>query len=59
MQEIEDIFYKYGKIVAVDIHSRADPAFAFVDFEDKLDAEDAVKEKDGDEFERHTLRVNR
>jgi len=55
--EIEDIFYKYGKIVAVDIHSRADPAFAFVDFEDPRDAEDAVKEKDGDKFENYRLKV--
>jgi len=56
-KEIEDIFYKYGKIVAVDIHSRADPAFAFVDFEDPRDAEDAVHEKDGDKFESYTLKV--
>jgi len=55
--ELEDIFYKYGTITAVDIHARADPAFAFVDFEDPRDAEDAVKEKDGDRFENYTLRV--
>lgn len=56
-KEIEDIFYKFGKITAVDIHARADPAFAFIDFEDPRDAEDAVHEKDGDKFENYRLKV--
>ena len=33
-RDLEDIFYKYGKIVDVDLHNRRGPAFAFVEFED-------------------------
>ena len=33
-RDLEDIFYKYGKIVDVDLHDRRGPPFAFVEFED-------------------------
>lgn len=33
-RDLEDIFYKYGKIVEVDLHNRKGPPFAFVEFED-------------------------
>lgn len=33
-RDLEDIFYKYGKIVDVDLHNRKGPPFAFVEFED-------------------------
>lgn len=33
-KDLEDVFYKYGRISAVDIHNRYNPAFAFVEFED-------------------------
>ena len=33
-KDLEDVFYKYGRITAVDIHNRYNPAFAFVEFED-------------------------
>ncbi len=33
-RDIEDIFYKFGRIAAVDVHNRYSPAFAFVEFED-------------------------
>lgn len=33
-RDLEDIFYKYGKIVDVDLHNRRGPPFAFVEFED-------------------------
>ena len=47
-REVEDIFYKYGRIrdIAVKFPSRP-PAFAFVDFEDPRDADDAVRGRDG------------
>jgi RNA recognition motif-containing protein len=42
-RELEDLFDKYGKILRCDIKS----SYAFVEFEDSRDAEDAVKEMDG------------
>lgn len=33
-RDIEDLFYKYGKIVFIDLKNRNGPPFAFVEFED-------------------------
>ena len=48
--ELEDLFYKYGRIRDIEIKSRRPPAFAFVEFDDHRDAEDAVKGRDGIKF---------
>ncbi|RLN93207.1 hypothetical protein BBJ28_00017723, partial [Nothophytophthora sp. Chile5] len=50
-REVEDIFYKYGRIRDIDVKfpSRP-PAFAFVDFEDARDAEDAIRGRDGYDY---------
>ncbi|CAJ0600633.1 unnamed protein product [Cylicocyclus nassatus] len=45
-QEIEDAFYRFGRIRKVWV-ARRPPGFAFVEFEDSRDAEDAVKALDG------------
>ncbi|GMT24681.1 hypothetical protein PFISCL1PPCAC_15978, partial [Pristionchus fissidentatus] len=45
-EEIEDAFSRYGKIFKVWV-ARRPPGFAFVEFEDERDAEDAVKSMDG------------
>ncbi|KAG7394369.1 Serine/arginine-rich splicing factor 1 [Phytophthora boehmeriae] len=57
-REVEDIFYKYGRIRDIDVKfpSRP-PAFAFVDFEDSRDAEDAIRGRDGYEYDGARLRV--
>ncbi|CAH0513933.1 unnamed protein product [Peronospora belbahrii] len=57
-REVEDIFYKYGRIRDIDVKfpSRP-PAFAFVDFEDVRDAEDAIRGRDGYEYDGARLRV--
>jgi arginine/serine-rich splicing factor 1/9 len=34
-KDIEDLFYKYGKIVTVDLKNKRGPPFAFVEFEDR------------------------
>lgn len=56
-KDIEDLFYKYGKIRYIDLKNRKGPPFAFVEFEDPLDAEDAIKGRDNYEFEGYRLRV--
>ena len=57
-REIEDLFYKYGKIVDIMVKARdRGPAFAFVEFDDYRDAEDACRGRDGIEFGRRRIRV--
>lgn len=44
--ELEDVFSKYGPIRNVWV-ARNPPGFAFIEFEDPRDAEDAVRGLDG------------
>ncbi|CAN0860288.1 Serine/arginine-rich splicing factor RSZ22 [Linum grandiflorum] len=45
-RDLEDEFRKFGVIRSVWV-ARRPPGYAFVDFEDKRDAEDAIREIDG------------
>ena len=56
--EIEDAFNKYGKLKNVWV-ARNPPGFAFVEFEDERDAEDAVRGLDGTRIcgSRATVRI--
>ncbi|KAL7601681.1 hypothetical protein Lser_V15G25727 [Lactuca serriola] len=57
-REIEDLFYKYGPIVEIDLKiPPRPPVFAFVEFEDPRDAEDAIRGRDGYKFDGQRLRV--
>ncbi|XP_064612104.1 serine/arginine-rich splicing factor 1B-like isoform X4 [Liolophura sinensis] len=56
-RDIEDLFYKYGRISFIDLKNRRGPPFAFVEFEDPRDATDAVRERDGYDYDGYTLRV--
>lgn len=56
-RDIEDLFYKYGKIKYIDLKNKRGPPFAFVEFEDPLDAEDSIKGRDGYNFDGYKLRV--
>jgi len=56
--EIEDIYKKFGHIVRIDLKTpNRPPAYAFVEYEDERDAEDALRETNGTKFGRDTLRV--
>ncbi|KAK2174991.1 hypothetical protein NP493_755g01032 [Ridgeia piscesae] len=56
-RDIEDLFYKFGKISFIDLKNRRGPPFAFVEFEDARDASDAVYARDGYNYDGYTLRV--
>jgi len=56
-KDVEDLFYKYGKIVFIDLKNRRGPPFAFVEFEDSRDADDAVYARDGYDYDGYKLRV--
>ncbi|CAG0885321.1 unnamed protein product [Darwinula stevensoni] len=56
-KDIEDLFYRYGKINFVDLKNKRGPPFAFVEFDDPRDAEDAVSGRDGYDYDGYKLRV--
>ncbi|VDM43182.1 unnamed protein product [Toxocara canis] len=56
-KDVEDIFAKFGKIIFVDLKDKRPPYFAFVEFDDPRDAEDAVRSRDGYDFYGYRLRV--
>ncbi|KAG4167109.1 hypothetical protein ERO13_A13G174500v2 [Gossypium hirsutum] len=58
LREVEDLFYKYGPIVDIDLKiPPRPPGYAFVEFEDPHDAEDAIRGRDGYDFDGYYLRV--
>ncbi|VAH62975.1 unnamed protein product [Triticum turgidum subsp. durum] len=57
-REVEDLFYKYGCIVDIDLKiPPRPPGYAFVEFEDPRDADDAIYGRDGYDFDGCRLRV--
>lgn len=44
-KEIDDIFFKFGKIIEIEVKRDAKKPFAFVEFADDRDCEDAVKSR--------------
>uniref|UniRef100_A0A0C9QRX3 TSA: Wollemia nobilis Ref_Wollemi_Transcript_12439_1266 transcribed RNA sequence n=1 Tax=Wollemia nobilis TaxID=56998 RepID=A0A0C9QRX3_9CONI len=56
--EVEDLFYKYGPIVDIDLKvPPRPPGYCFIEFEDARDAEDAIRGRDGYNFDGNRLRV--
>jgi len=56
-KDIEDLFYKFGNIAYIDLKNHKGPPFAFVEFEDPRDAEDAVRVRDSYDYDGYRLRV--
>jgi len=56
-KDIDDLFYKFGKITYIDLKNKKGPPFAFVEFEDPRDAEDAVRVRDSYDYDGYRLRV--
>mmetsp|Transcript_27361 Transcript_27361/g.37738 ORF Transcript_27361/g.37738 Transcript_27361/m.37738 type:complete len:361 (+) Transcript_27361:110-1192(+) len=57
-RDVEDVFYKYGKIIEIDIKiPPRPPGFAFIEFGDPRDAEDAVRGRDGYNLNGSRIRV--
>ena len=56
-KEIEDLFYKYGRIRNIILKNQKGPPFAFVEFDDARDADDAVRGRSGYNFDGYKLRV--
>ncbi|KAK6937379.1 F-box domain [Dillenia turbinata] len=57
-REVEDLFYKYGPIAHIDLKiPPRPPGYAFVEFEEARDAEDAIRGRDGYDFDGYRLRV--
>lgn len=56
-RDIEDLFYKFGKITFIDLKNQRGPPFAFVEFEDPRDADDAIAQRDGYYYDGYSLRV--
>jgi len=52
-RDLEDVFGKYGRIIRCDVKR----GFAFVEFEDDRDGDDALKELDGSEILGHRVVV--
>lgn len=57
-REVEDIFYKFGRIRSIDIrgYSTGSP-YAFIEFKDSRDARDAITSRDGYDFDGYRLKV--
>ncbi|KAK4595723.1 hypothetical protein RGQ29_013992 [Quercus rubra] len=58
LREVEDLFCKYGPIVDIDLKlPPRPPGYAFIEYEDSRDAEDAIYYRDGYNFDGYRLRV--
>jgi len=56
-RDLEDLFHKFGRINYIDLKNRRGPPFAFIEFEDPRDAEDAVDRREGYNYDGYKLRV--
>eukprot|EP00916_Digyalum_oweni_P006920 GHVL01011816.1.p1 GENE.GHVL01011816.1~~GHVL01011816.1.p1 ORF type:complete len:124 (+),score=31.07 GHVL01011816.1:459-830(+) len=56
--EVEDKFSNFGKIISLNVKvTKSGAPFAFVEYEDSRDAEDAIRDMDGRDWLGRKLRV--
>ena len=56
-RDIGQLFYKFGKITFIDLKIKCGWAFAFMEFEELRDAEDAVHARHGYDYRGYQLKV--
>ncbi|XP_011416219.1 probable splicing factor, arginine/serine-rich 6 isoform X2 [Magallana gigas] len=56
-RHLEDVFEPYGRLIRCDVKYGAEMAYGFVDYEDRRDAEDALKYENGREICGSSIRV--
>jgi len=56
-KEIDDIFFKFGKIQGIEVKRDAKKPFAFVEFKDDRDCDDAVKARNNYNYDGYRLTV--
>uniref|UniRef100_A0AC35U332 Serine/arginine-rich splicing factor 1 n=1 Tax=Rhabditophanes sp. KR3021 TaxID=114890 RepID=A0AC35U332_9BILA len=57
-RDVDDLFYKFGKIRNIEVKGkRGGSAFAFVEYDDPRDADDAIRDRDGYRVEGGRIRV--
>lgn len=56
-RELDDLFYKYGRIEDVQVRSSRTDTFAFITFRDSRDARDAIAGRDGYKFDGFRIKV--
>ena len=57
-REVDDLFYKFGRIRDIAVRTPRDkPGYAFIEFEDDRDADDAQYDRDGYNFAGRRIRV--
>lgn len=57
VRELEAIFERYGRLLRCDVKYGIGTAYAFIDYSDRRDAEDAIRYEDGREFEDQSIVV--
>ncbi|XP_076351506.1 uncharacterized protein LOC143247392 [Tachypleus tridentatus] len=56
-RDVENVFEKYGRLVRCDVKYGTGTAYAFVDYDDRRDAEDALKYENGREIRGQSIVV--
>ena len=58
-RELDDVFYKCGRIMEIDLKIPArPPGFAFIELDRADEADEAVRRRDGYDFDGYRLRVS-
>ena len=58
-RELDDVFYQCGRIMEIDLKlPPRPPGFAFIEFDRADEADEAVRRRDGYDFDGYRLRVS-